>query len=464
MDMRSAMSSDRYRKTYQDGTPYKPAIGRGAPREAIVDAYKPAHPLIVLPEAQPSADVFMREVLRELKIRFYTQKSRNAYRLALQGFLRRLDKPPHEATRDDVRDYLELLVDAGLSASIVALTLSALRTCFDKLCGADITLGLVTPRRPKRLPVVLTEKEVIQLLKAARSVRDKLVLGLMYATGVRVSEVVKLRWRDVDLGRGTMLVADGKGRRARQVTLPRSLDELLGRLAMTATSDEYLFPSSAQNRHIAVRTVQRAMERAVALAQLNKQASCHSLRHSFATHLLENGTDIRFIQKLLGHAKIETTTLYTKVAVLRSERVRSPLDLLESHGSAGALPPAPTSRAAAFPPPVRVSARAVGRLLVEMQLDPDEIVPTARVALLVQGNSSARLAGIVLRESRPGWIALDLPPLDDWAQALRAVSPEQRERLLSPRFYEYLRMALGRKFIERRLADGEIHVLAPEDC
>lgn len=456
----------RYRppQTYQDGTPYSVPVGRGAPRDAVSDALKPAHPLILLPVTRPSREAFIDAVMRELKIRFYTQKSRKAYRFALEGFLGWLGEPPHEATREDVRDYLELLVDGGMSASIVALTLSALRTCFDKLCGADITLGLVTPRRPKRLPVVLTEQEVVRLLKAARSVRDKLLLGLMYSTGVRVSEVVCLRWNDVDLSRGALLIADGKGRRARQVVLPRSLDHLLRRLAMTASGDDYLFPSAEMNRHISIRTAQRGMERAVILAKLDKRATCHSLRHSFATHLLEHGTDIRFIQKLLGHAKIETTTLYTKVAVLKSERVRSPLDLLMAEPSTGKLLPAMSSGAAAFPPAKRMSARAVGRLFVEMRLDASAGDPTAAVSLVLQGNETVRFDGITLREARPGWIALDLPPLDDWADALRRVTPEQRERLLSPRFYEYLRMALGRRFVERRLAEGEVQVLPATEC
>lgn len=450
-------------KTYQDGTPYSLPVGRGMPRDAVWDAHKPAHPLFELSLARPSSEAFIEQVLRELKIRFYTQKSRKAYRFALEGFLGWLREPPHTATRDDVRDYLELLVDGGLSASIVALTLSALRTCFDKLCGADITLGLVTPRRPKRLPVVLTEPEIVRVLKGARSIRDKLLLGLMYSTGVRVSEVVRLRWQDLDLERGTLLVADGKGRRARQVVLPKSLDELLRRLAATSMSEDFLFPASEGVRHISIRTTQRAMERAVCVAKIEKAATCHSLRHSFATHLLENGTDIRFIQKLLGHAKIETTTLYTKVAVLRSERIKSPLDLLmASTSSLGAFPPAFPERAAAFPPPVRMSALAVGRLSVEMTLDSAATDPTAHASLLVHGNAAARFGGIILREPRPGWIALDLPPLDDWAEALRAVTPEQRERLLSPRFYEYLRMVLGRQFIERRLATGEVRVLEPE--
>lgn len=452
------MPRARSPQTYQDGTPYRPAVGLGAPRDAVMDVFKPAHPLFELSVDQPSSERFLHDVLRELKIRYYTHKSRKAYRLAVTGYLRWLGVPPHQATRESVRDYLELLVDGGLSASVVALTLSALRTCFDKLCGADITLGLVTPRRPKRLPVVLTELEVVRLLKAARSIRDKLLLGLMYATGVRVSEVVRLRWGDLDLERGVLLVAGGKGRRARQVVLPKSLEELLGRLAATSKPDKFLFPASERGRHIAIRTAQRAMERAVALAELTKRASCHSLRHSFATHLLEHGTDVRFIQKLLGHAKLETTTLYTKVAVLRSERVRSPLDLLAVSPSTGHLPPSRSSEAA-LAPALRESARAVGRLVVEMTIAPAADVPTAKVSLVVQGNARARFEGIVLREARPGWIALDIPPLEDWASGLRAVSPAQRERLLSPRFYEYLRVALGRRFLERRMGDIEVQVL-----
>src|SRR5262249_23400486 len=153
---------------------------------------------------------------------------------------------------------------------------------------------------------------------------------LMYATGMRVSEVVRLRWKDIDFDRRSVRVWQGKGRKDRMVMLPESFHPLLLQLAKTATSDAYLFPSREEGRYLSSRTTPRVMHRSLALAKNEKKATCHSLRHAFATHLLENGTDIRFIQKLLGHVRLETTTLYTKVAALPTQQARSPLDLITS--------------------------------------------------------------------------------------------------------------------------------------
>jgi hypothetical protein len=222
------------------------------------------------------------------------------------------------------------------------------------MCGRDLTLGLQTPRRPGKLPIVLSTDEVQRVLQAATSIRDKLLIGVMYATGVRVGEVVRLRFRDFDFDRRSVRVVDGKGAKDRAVMLPETFAPLLRRLAEHASPDAFVFPSHVDpKRHLAPRTAERAMERAVQLARVGKRATCHSLRHSFATHLLENGTDVRFIQKLLGHVRLETTTLYTKVAVLRPERARSPLDALATEGGG----PSRTSPISAWTDATRTTLR-----------------------------------------------------------------------------------------------------------
>jgi hypothetical protein len=190
-----AESASQPINTYNNGQPYKPARGRFAPREAVEDQLRRSHAVIDLPREQPSAKRFLQVMVRELKIRCYQPKTIKAYRNRIRNLLRWFGGPPHLITREDVRCYLEVLVDGGAGSSWLSTTLSAIRTLFDKFCYQSITLGLVTPRRAKKLPVVLSREEVIRLLEAAISLRDKLLLGLMYATGVRVSEVVRLRWR-----------------------------------------------------------------------------------------------------------------------------------------------------------------------------------------------------------------------------------------------------------------------------
>ena len=189
------------------------------------------HAVVDLERERPKAEVFLRSIEREMKIRYYSRKTIKAYRNALAGLFRWFSGPPHRISREHVRCYLELLVDGGASSSWVGINLSAIRTAFDKMCGRSVTLGLETPRRPKRLPVVLSTKEVMLLLAAAISLRDKLLIGLMYATGARVSEVARLRWRDVDFDRRCITIWQGKGRVDRQVMLAATFEPLLRQLS-----------------------------------------------------------------------------------------------------------------------------------------------------------------------------------------------------------------------------------------
>ena len=335
---------------YNDGEIFRPPRGRYAPRAPVVDVAAASHAVVDLDHAAVDADEFIRLIDRELKIRFYQPKTRKAYAVVVGAFLRWLGGPPADATRESVRAWLELLVDGGASSSWTSVHLSCLRTVFDKMCFREITLGLVTPRRPHKLPVVLSTDDVKRLLSAAPSLRDKLLLGLMYATGMRVSEVARLRTSDLDFSRRTIRVEQGKGRKDRLVMLPQSFAPLLTQFAQTSALEAHLFPASDDpHRHLTPRTAQRAMERAMELAEIKTPATCHTLRHSFATHLLEAGTDVRFIQRLLGHLRLDTTTLYTKLAVLKGERATSPLDLLRR-------PAAPMGPAADTPASISRSA------------------------------------------------------------------------------------------------------------
>jgi integrase/recombinase XerD len=431
-------SHDHIVQTYNDGSLYRPPGGRCAPRAAVEDYAATAHSVVT---GKPSANEFLRVINRELKIRFFSQSTIKDYMGAVRRFLNWFGRLPHQATREDVREYLEVMVDGGASSSHVGGALSAIRTGFDKMCRRQITLGLATPRKPKRQPVVLNQTEIRLLLEAARSLRDKLLMSLMYGVGLRVSEVSRLRWNEIDFERRTVRVFQGKGRKDRLVILPDALIPLLTSVSATVTTQEFLFPSESRRsgRHLSPRSVQRAVRNAVVLAGIKKKATPHSLRHSFATHLIEAGTDIRFIQKLLGHAKLETTTIYTKVAVLKQSKITSPLDQLQADEQAsGPKRPAMPSRP------------SVGRLRVELDMlaVADGGSRTADAAIVVLNPSQpVRLEGIRLFESRPGWIAMELPPEDEWRERLQQLTEDQQERINSPEFCEYLRAVLGRKFL-----------------
>ena len=296
--------------------------GRYAPRQRVEDrlAYLPS-----VVGGKPTANEFVSRIVREMQIRFYQPSSIKSYQAALRGLLRWFGQPPHRVTREDVREYLLFLVDGGASSAWVGVNLSAIRTAFDKMCNREVTFGLVTPRRPKKLPVVLNTDEVRRLLESTPTLRDKLLLGMMYATGMRVSEVARLRYRDFDFERGVIAVWQGKGRKDRSVILPKTFEPILKAFSDQFDGNEFLFAGERLGRHISIRTIQRVMQRSLRIAKIKKKATPHSLRHSFATHSFENGCDIRRIQKLMGHAKLETTTIYVKVAKpTDASAVRSP--------------------------------------------------------------------------------------------------------------------------------------------
>jgi integrase/recombinase XerD len=434
--------------TYNNGEPYRIARGQRSDRPPVEQLGTPIHPIIDLAR-DPSVEHFIRVVRRELKIRGYSQKSQSSYCSVLNSFLKWYCHPLCEVTSEDVRDYLELLVDGGTSTSHLSVSLSAIRTAFDKFCGLDCTRGIVTPRRRHKLPVVLSEVEVRRLLEAATSLRDKLMLGIMYAAGLRVSEVVRLRWEDLDFERNTIHIHQGKGHKDRLVMLPTSFQPVLAKFSELNAHRGFLFPTEGprKDRHLSPRTAQRAMENAVKLAGITKPATCHSLRHSFATHLLEHGTDIRFIQKLLGHARLETTTIYAKVAINKAGQIESPLDRI-AHASESASnnvsPDAQQSLAK------RQKQPSVGALRLSVAF-PEKDEQGARTAVcsvdIVRASETVTLPGISIRESRPGWIALDLPPLEDWQPVLARLPAAQQQRIQEPAFYDLLHRELSRRYL-----------------
>lgn len=437
---------------YANGQPYQTARGRYAPRSRVEDILQPNASVV---QGRPDADEFVRLIVREMKIRFYQPRTVKSYRNELISLLRWFGAPPHRLTREDVREYLLYLVEAGLSSATVSNHLAAIRTAFDKMCQRQVTFGLAVPRRPKRLPIILSPDEVIALLQAAPSHRDKLLLGLMYATGMRVSEVVRIRWRDVDFDRRLINVWQGKGRTDRQVTLPVCYEALLTELSKGHAADDFLFPSEAVcfspsgrgrvrgKRHLSPRTVQRIMERAVRIAGIKKKATPHSLRHSFATHSYEDGCDIRRIQKLLGHTRLETTTIYVKVA--------RPTD--------DAVAPSPLDKLYHTPPRVSVAMgrRAdVGHLRLHFLQQPSEAdCRSAKVTISVfTGDRPIYFTGIVAKEARPSYVTLEIPPLENWSEALRWLSRAQRERFEEPEFYELLQREISTRLCQLPLTPG----------
>jgi integrase/recombinase XerD len=191
----------------------------------------------------------------------------------------------------------------------------------------------VRPKPQKKLPTVLSISEVLRLLAVIQNLKHRAILTLVYSSGLRIGEVVKLKHQDVDPDRKTIHIRQGKGRKDRYTVLSTAAYLLLERYMKSTCLEEYLFPSGEGfNKPIHVRTVQHVFEKARRSAGIVKPATVHTLRHSFATHLLEEGTDLRYIQELLGHASSKTTEIYTHVSIKDVRRIKSPLDRISDLG------------------------------------------------------------------------------------------------------------------------------------
>jgi len=272
----------------------------------------------------PSKDPLIK-LRQEMKLRGFSQKTIKSYLHYITNLLQKTRKGPKNINGEDVRTYLEYLADAGRSASTLNLAYSALQLYFAKILRRRFFMAIPRAKKAKKLPQVFTKDEVGRILASLNNVKHKLILGLMYSSGLRVSEVVNVKVSDLDLTAKMMRVQQGKGRKDRNTIISQKVAGVLQKYLKNKKSDDYVF-SGSRNRRLNERTIQKIFSQALKKSGLKKTGACHSLRHSFATHLLENGTDIRYIQELLGHANLQTTQIYTKVCNNSLRQISSPLD------------------------------------------------------------------------------------------------------------------------------------------
>jgi site-specific recombinase XerD len=265
-------------------------------------------------------------MIEDMSIRQFGSKTQQDYVRVVADFARFLGRSPDQAEPEDLRRYQLHLAAEGASPAKMNAAVSALRFFF-KVTLARTGFGerLATVRKEDRLPQVLSPEEVALLLHCAPSLKHKAALSVAYGCGLRVSEIVHLKVADIDSARMVIRVEQGKGRKDRYVMLSPDLLELLRRWWRSARPQGWLFPGRDPGQPITARQLDRACKAAATTAALDKRVSMHTLRHSFATHLLERRTDIRVIQVLLGHKKLDTTARYTRVALKTLGAVKSPL-------------------------------------------------------------------------------------------------------------------------------------------
>jgi integrase/recombinase XerD len=268
-----------------------------------------------------------RRMIEDMTIRKFAPKTQHDYLQRVKNFAAYLGRSPDTASSEDVRRYQLHLTASGIGIPTINQTVSTLRFFFKVTLGRpDLVERTTFVREPRKLPVVLSPEEVARLLDAAPGLKYKAALSVAYGAGLRVSEVVALKVSDIDSKRMIIRVEQGKGRKDRYVMLSPHLLELLRAWYKAARPQGWLFPGRARVQPMTTRQLNRACHAAANMAEISKPVSMHTLRHSFATHLLEQNIDIRVIQVLLGHAKLDTTALYTRVATKTIQQVMSPLD------------------------------------------------------------------------------------------------------------------------------------------
>jgi site-specific recombinase XerD len=271
-----------------------------------------------------------QKMLDELTRRNYGPRTIRAYIAAIAKIARHFKKPPDQLTADEVCEWQLTLRERGLSFSTYNTHSCALRFFFRyvDVRGVDLTTMVPFARKERKLPSILSQDEVGALLRAVPNGRDRVMVTLAYACGLRVSELASLRVADVDGARKLLHIHAGKGRKDRLVPLSDSLLDLLRGYWRVYRPKEWLFVGE-RGGHVHDRTVQRAVRDAARDAGLKKKVTPHTLRHCFATHMLEAGVDVRTVQSMLGHNSIGTTIRYHHVARQVVTAMRSPLDILD---------------------------------------------------------------------------------------------------------------------------------------
>jgi len=264
----------------------------------------------------------------ELKLRGFSQKTVSAYLYHNTKFLEYVQKKPEAIIQDDIKKYLAyVMTDLKYKPASTGLALAALRFHYEEILEKEIFRKIKAPKPENKQPTVLSKYEISKMIEVTSNLKHKLLLEFLYSTGVRVSEGIQIKINDLDWHEKIGMVKGGKGKKDRNIILSNRLIENVKKyLISREDQNPYLF--NIRDTHITIRQAQRIVKDAAMKAKIRKRVFCHALRSSFATHLLEAGTDIRIIQELLGHSNLATTQKYTKVSTEQIKKVENPLDNL----------------------------------------------------------------------------------------------------------------------------------------
>jgi integrase/recombinase XerD len=272
-----------------------------------------------------------QRMMEDLQIRNYAATTVTAYVRGVAAFAKHFGKSPDQLGAEQIREYqLFLIKEKEVALPTYIQIVSALRFLYTNTLHRQVSIERIPfPRYERKLPIIMSREEVRALLEAPRNLGHRTILSTMYAAGPRVSEVAHLKMSDIDSGRNVIWIRGGKGRKDRQTLLPPKLLELLRCYWRWKRSTDWLFPGEKPGQPLTCNAIVLACKNAAQVAGITKAVHPHSLRHAFATHLLEAGVNLRSIQVLLGHAKLETTARYLHVADTAVHSTTSPLEFLD---------------------------------------------------------------------------------------------------------------------------------------
>ena len=272
----------------------------------------------------------LSEYNRLLRLKNYSSGTISTYNYCFEKFLDHFkSKNISELTKDQITEFLYIESQKGLSYGYQNQIINAIKFYYEKVLGRKKEFyDIPRAKRPHKLPVVFSEEEIVILLGQVKNLKHKCILYLIYSGGLRISEAVKMKISDIDSTRNIIVIRGGKGKKDRTTLLSQKVLELLRQYYKEYRPKEYLFEGETGGQY-SVKSIQNIFNKALESSGIKKNATVHTLRHSFATHLLERGTDLRYIQDLLGHESSKTTEIYTHITKKGKDKIASPLDNLD---------------------------------------------------------------------------------------------------------------------------------------
>ncbi len=268
--------------------------------------------------------MLISKLQQEMRIAGFSKRTIKSYSLCLKKLYNHFKKPLNKISENEFKEFLSELANKNYSPYTLNLYHASLKYVIENIYHQPFRFNFPYAKRHKKLPIVLSRKEIMQIIDSIKNLKHKLIISLAYGSGLRVSEIVNLKIKDVDLNELTIHLKQAKGAKDRITIFPEKLKADLQNITAGKSENVFVFLSERGGR-LTTRTAQKVFSNALRKAGINKEATFHSLRHSFATHLLENGVDVRYVQELLGHSNIRTTQRYTQLTNPLLKNIKSPL-------------------------------------------------------------------------------------------------------------------------------------------